>query len=64
VDSDLESIYPRLIARHQAGGKTPPDAQAKVESTDLPNALLIERTKHLATRIVIFSLPMADAVTT
>jgi len=52
LDASLETIRPRLIARHIEGGRLPHEAIAKVESTDLPNALLIEKTRIHARAIV------------
>lgn len=45
-------LLSRLIKRHMDGGKSRPEAIAKVESTDLPNASLIEATKSRATRVL------------
>lgn len=52
LDSSLETIRPRLIARHVEGGRLLDEAIAKVESTDLPNARLIEKTRIRARAIV------------
>lgn len=52
LNTSIETILPRLYARHQQGGRTPESARAKVESTDLPNARLIEPTKQHATRLI------------
>lgn len=52
LDASLETIRPRLIARHVEGGRLLDEAIAKVESTDLPNALLIEKTRNRARAIV------------
>jgi|ERR1700733_13075351 pantothenate kinase len=52
LDVTFATILPRLIARHIKGGRTPEGATAKVESTDLPNARLIEETKCRADRVI------------
>lgn len=52
LDTSLETIRPRLISRHVEGGRTLEAAIAKVESTDLPNASLIEKTRSRARAIV------------
>ena len=52
IDSTLDTIYDRLIERHVLGGRTPEAAKIKVESTDFPNARLIEDTRKYADRVV------------
>jgi pantothenate kinase len=52
IDATVEEVLPRLLERHMAGGKTREEARAKVESTDLPNARLIEQTRKFADRII------------
>jgi pantothenate kinase len=52
IDSTFETILPRLKARHIAGGRSEAAVVQKVESTDLPNARLIEQCRMLADRIV------------
>jgi pantothenate kinase len=52
LDTSIETIRPRLIARHEDGGRSLEDAIAKVESTDLPNALLIEKSRPRARALV------------
>jgi pantothenate kinase len=52
LDVSFDTILPRLQERHIAGGKTPEGAKAKVESTDLPNAKIVEQTKNRAHRIL------------
>jgi len=52
VDEPEEVLLPRLLQRHMDGGKTADQAKEKVDSTDLPNAIKIASTKHLATRIL------------
>jgi pantothenate kinase len=52
LDVTFDTILPRLIARHIEGGRTAAGAEAKVESTDLPNARLIEQTKSRADRVI------------
>jgi pantothenate kinase len=44
-------LLPRLIKRHQAGGKDQPAALEKVHATDLPNARLVAQSKRNAARI-------------
>lgn len=55
IDSSIDLLIPRLTARHQAGGRNAEEALAKMESTDLPNAKLIESTKSRANRIVVIN---------
>lgn len=52
VSASVEQVRPRLIARHMAGGRTRDEAIRKMESTDLPNAALVEGTKHRAHRVL------------
>lgn len=52
LDTSLETIRPRLISRHVEGGRELAAAIAKVESTDLPNAMLIEQTRRRAMVLV------------
>lgn len=52
IDSTIDLLIPRLVARHRAGGRNAEEAQIKMESTDLPNARLIESTKSRANRII------------
>ncbi|MBK7838645.1 MAG: nucleoside triphosphate hydrolase [Candidatus Obscuribacter sp.] len=54
IDCDVSTIEPRLIERHMQGGKTKEGAKAKVDSTDLPNARLIDASKVNACRIIQF----------
>jgi pantothenate kinase len=61
LEVEFEMITQRLTERHSTGGRSPKAAMAKVESTDLPNARLIERTKHLADRIVAANQPLLPA---
>ncbi len=56
IDTDFDAIYPRLVERHMSGGKTAEEARVKVESTDMPNARLIEKSKANADRIVRIKL--------
>ncbi len=58
VDADEATIHPRLVARHRAGGKNEADALAKVDGTDMPNARLVLGSKHRASRLVTFDLPV------
>lgn len=52
IDAPHTVLLDRLIYRHMQGGKNQDDARVKVDSTDLPNATLIEKTRNLATRVV------------
>lgn len=52
IDTKMEDLLPRLKARHKAGGKAEPEVKAKIESTDLPNALLVTATKPFANRVI------------
>jgi pantothenate kinase len=52
IDCPLSQIEPRLLARHIAGGRDEAGARTKMESTDLPNAKLIEASRRRADRIV------------
>ncbi len=55
LDTSIESIRPRLIARHVKGGRSLDAAIAKVESTDLPNALIIAKSRPRALALVTAS---------
>lgn len=52
INSSLEIIEPRLFQRHLDGGRDEETAKAKMNSTDLPNAKLIEATKYRANRVI------------
>jgi pantothenate kinase len=52
IDSTIETLMPRLLARHKAGGRNEEETLAKIESTDLPNAKLIDSTKPRAHRVI------------
>jgi pantothenate kinase len=52
LDVSMDTILERLQRRHMQGGRTPEDAMDKVESTDLPNARLIETTRSYAHRLI------------
>lgn len=52
INSSLEIILPRLLERHKACGRDEAGTRAKIESTDFPNAKLIEGTRSRATRII------------
>lgn len=52
LDCELETIKERLLQRHIQCGRSPQQAEAKMRSTDLPNADLIERTRKRAAFIV------------
>ena len=52
IEATIETLMPRLLARHKAGGRNEEETRAKIESTDLPNAKLIESTKQRAHRVI------------
>jgi pantothenate kinase len=52
LDVTFDTILPRLLARHLQGGRTPEGARDKVDSTDLPNARLIEQTRAYADKLI------------
>jgi pantothenate kinase len=52
IDVTYDTIMPRLLDRHIQGGRSPEGAKAKVESTDLPNAKLIEQTRSFADKLI------------
>jgi len=52
IDAPHAVLLDRLIGRHMQGGMSQGEARVKVDSTDLPNAVLIEKTRHLATKVV------------
>jgi pantothenate kinase len=52
IESNLQKIEPRLLERHIKGGRSPEDARRKMESTDLPNARLIETSKPMADHVI------------
>jgi len=52
IDATFDTIMPRLLDRHMQGGRTPEGAKAKVETTDLPNARLIEQTRPYADKLI------------
>ncbi len=51
LDAPEEDLIPRLRARHELA-RTPEDAWAKIQSTDLPNARLVAATRHRADVVV------------
>ncbi len=52
IDATEEKLMPRLLARHKECGRNPEESKAKIESTDLPNAKLIDATKSRAHRVI------------
>jgi len=52
LEASLETIRPRLIERHVRAGRTKDEAIAKIESTDLPNALLIGESQKRARALI------------
>lgn len=52
IESDRDIAHARLLERHIAGGKTPENAEAKIASTDAPNAKIIEDSKVRASKII------------
>lgn len=55
LDVSFNEVYPRLLERHLAA-RSKAGAEAKIESTDLPNARLILETARHADRILRLSL--------
>lgn len=56
VAASYETVLPRLIERHCQGGRTESGAYEKIQCTDLPNAVLVEKTRVYAHRAVDFQL--------
>jgi pantothenate kinase len=54
LDAELARLEARLLARHRDGGKSYDDARRKTTESDLPNALLVRRTKHRARLVLRF----------
>lgn len=52
IESSVDKLIPRLTARHKEGGRDSEETRIKMESTDLPNARLIESTKPRANRVI------------
>ncbi|MBI2811230.1 MAG: nucleoside/nucleotide kinase family protein [Candidatus Melainabacteria bacterium] len=52
IDSTIEKLMPRLLARHKECGRNTEETKTKIDSTDLPNAILIDRTKSRAHRVI------------
>lgn len=48
IDACESTLLPRLLNRHQLAGKDIENARGKVESTDIPNARLVAKTKTRA----------------
>ncbi len=48
LDADPVVLEARLIARHLAGGKSEHEARRKTTESDLPNAVLVRRTRQRA----------------
>jgi pantothenate kinase len=53
IDCAMDEVVNRLKLRHAAGGRDPEAARIKMESTDLPNAKLIESTRASADRVIV-----------
>jgi pantothenate kinase len=60
LSAPMELAIRRLTDRHVAGGRTREEARSKIESTDLPNAALVERTRPRADRILTLDGPLLD----
>jgi pantothenate kinase len=45
LDANLETVQQRLLDRHVKGGKAIDVARRKISTSDLPNALLVSKTK-------------------
>ena len=52
LDVPLDVVYPRLLSRHLLA-RTPAEAKVKIESTDVPNAILILGSKPQAHRLIV-----------
>ncbi|MGD9682798.1 MAG: AAA family ATPase [Candidatus Obscuribacterales bacterium] len=52
LDVPPDILRERLIARHMEGGRDRPGAESKVESTDMPNAVLVAGSAHLSQKIL------------
>lgn len=52
LDAPDDLLRSRLLARHEAGGRTPEESRAKIERVDMPNAERI-RARRSAADIVI-----------
>lgn len=52
LDVPEHILYPRLVARHMAGGKNRAGAEQKVNSTDLPNARLVMQARNRADHVL------------
>lgn len=52
IRAEEKVLWPRLLLRHQEGGKSLEQAKAKVESTDIANARLIASSCRRANRII------------
>lgn len=48
LDADSAVLEARLIARHRAGGKSEAEARRKTTESDLPNAVLVQWSRHRA----------------
>jgi putative kinase len=48
LSADEDTIRPRLLERHRAGGMSAAEAAEKVAETDLPNARMIADTERYA----------------
>ena len=52
VDAPRDLLRRRLVERQLAGGRAEANAVRHVDQSDLPNAELVARTRHLADRII------------
>ncbi len=52
IDTPLKAVKERLLHRHIAGGAGKDEAERKVESVDLPNAVLVKKTLLAADKVV------------
>lgn len=52
IDAPDEVLHARLFARHQASGRDPDEARAKIARTDLPNAERIRAGKSVAEFVI------------
>ena len=52
VDAPRDLLRRRLVERQLAGGRAEANAVRHVDQSDLPNAELVARTRHLADRVI------------
>ncbi len=52
IETPLTTTKERLIKRHVLAGRSATEALSKIDSTDAPNAELIIKTRHRATKVI------------